>query len=137
LGRIDIAVSYKISQLRGKLKLVQHFVDYCSRALSLKNDYMGCIVDNRKMFGIETTAVCNYSNRLFLVYGRNRSFVDILRSIAHELVHFHQHEIGERKDDELHFASVVEDDANAISAQLVNAFATVTGYDIIYERKEK
>lgn len=116
-----------------RLVLMQHFVEYCFRALDTNANITIYIVDDRKKYGIETTGVYRGGNNLF-VYAKGRAFVDVLRSIAHELVHVEQHEAGYDKDhDLLHFDSELEDEANMYGMALLNAYSEVMGHDIIYD----
>ena len=137
-GKVKILIpqEYQISVERKRV--MRAFLSYCIRALKILNDYTGQLVLDRQEFGIETTAVARPSLGKFFVYAKNRGFADILRSIAHELVHIRQHE----KDPDryrnvlnVHFSSEYEDEANKIAGELINAFTEVVGYDIVYEGK--
>lgn len=136
-GKVSIEISGDLPFNKEKLGLLQLFAAYCTRALMLKKEYYGCIVDNRKDYGIETTAKMFLNTGEFYVYGKGRAFVDILRSIAHELVHMRQEEMGTLDMSAIHFSSDDEDEANAIAGELVNAFSAVLGYDIIYEGRRE
>jgi len=119
-----------------KISLLLRYLDYCQRALEIKGDYDCIIVHDRKIYGIKTTAVSSPETKRVLIYGKRRSFADILRSIAHELVHIMLYEKHRAKYDELHFSSSEERKANEMAGELLSAFATVVGYDLIYERKQ-
>lgn len=117
-----------------KLVMLKHFVDYCARALNVKSKVCIVIVDNRKKYGIMTTAQYVSDSQSVYVYGKGRSFVDVMKSISHELVHVKQHEAGfVDRDYYLHFHSDLEDDANAEGMVLLNAYTEVMGRDLIYD----
>jgi len=120
-----------------KKKLMRNFVDFCVRAMKLESDYSIYIVDDRKRYSIETTAICFPEEGSVRIYGKGRAFVDVLRSMAHELSHLAQHENGGIEYDELHFSSDLEDEANKVAGELVNAFSAVVGYDLVYEGKRE
>ena len=117
-----------------RLILLSHFVKYCVRVLGLHEELRVFVVDNRRRYGIETTAAYIPNDCAIYVYGKGRSFVDILKSISHEMVHAKQHELGyELPGHYLHFHSDVEDEANAEGMSLLNAYTEVMGRDIIYD----
>ena len=118
-----------------RVALLKKFVPYCARALNLKRDYVGFLTMEREKYDIRTTGYCDNKKGEFYVYCKNRAFVDILRTISHELNHLSQYERGKFDHDDLHFSSEAEDEANALAGELVNAFSEVMGYDVIYERK--
>jgi Zn-dependent peptidase ImmA (M78 family) len=118
-----------------RLGLLKKFVPYCARALNLKRDYIGFLTLDREKYDIRTTGYCDNKSGKFFVYCKDRAFVDVLRTIAHEMTHMSQYERDEFDHDDLHFSSAAEDDANALAGELVNAFSEVMGYDVIYERK--
>jgi Zn-dependent peptidase ImmA (M78 family) len=136
-GNVTLRISKDLDLPSEKRKILKKYLDYCSRVLRLDNEYVGYLVTNREKHKIETTAICYPLKGEIFVYSKDRSFADILRSIGHELVHCRQYETAKIEDHELHFASEVENEANAIAGQLLNAFSAVIGYDIIYEGKNE
>ena len=76
--------------------------------------------------GIITTAHYNIPKSEIAVYAKGRYLPDVLRSIAHELVHMSQHEKGElEKHPMQHIGGYPEDDANARAGALVKAYGLV------------
>lgn len=117
-----------------KLVMLRHFVDYCARALHVVRQVKVMVVDSRHKYGIVTTAQYESDNNVIYVYGKGRSFVDVLKSISHEMVHVKQHEVGfVDRPYYLHFHSELEDDANAEGMALLNAYTEVMGRDLIYD----
>ena len=74
---------------------------------------------------IETTANYNYTlpNKVIRIYGKGRALVDIMRSIAHELVHHRQWEQGKLNERPPDIGGEIEDEANAVAGQLIKKFA--------------
>lgn len=129
-----ILVSKSLNIPRDRKLLLKHFFKYCVRALKLKEKYKVLIADERREYGIETTAVYSESDHTVAIYGKGRAFVDILRSLAHELVHAKQHEFGLKFGHNfLHFNNDMEDEANAVAGEILNAYTEVMGHDRIYE----
>ena len=57
--------------------------------------------------------------------------IDIMRSIAHELVHAKQEETRKiTKQDFLHFDNPSEDEANELAGEIINAYTEVVGREI-------
>lgn len=115
--------------------LLNLYFSYCVRALKIKGNYSCIFALSREKFGIETTGACNYLEKKIFVYSKNRAFSDILRTVAHELVHISQHEEGILLNKSLHFSSETEDDATKKAGELLSAFGQVVGFNTIYEGK--
>ena len=111
-----------------------HFVKYCARALDLNDGVTIHVVEDRKRYGVETTGGTCDDGKTVYVYAKGRAYVDVLRTIAHELVHVRQHQDGyDRGHQLLHFDSDLEDEANASGMSLLNAYSEVMGHDIVYQ----
>lgn len=114
--------------------LISHFVRYAMRALSIRENYTIYIVDDRRRYGIKTTADYVENDNSIFIYAKGRAFVDVLRSIAHEFVHAKQHEFGIKFGHNfLHFNNDLEDEANALAGEIINAYSEVMGHNKIYE----
>jgi hypothetical protein len=74
---------------------------------------------------LKTTANYNYSNdnKVIRVNSKNRALVDVLRSIAHEMVHHKQFEEGRLKIKPADIGGDIEDEANAKSGQFIKMFS--------------
>ena len=80
--------------------------------------------------GIETTAVYKYEdgdnsdieNSEVKVYTKDRALQDVMRSVAHELVHHHQNENGELEGKVQNVGGPIEDEANAKAGELLKKY---------------
>jgi len=105
-----------------KKAIVQKFMEFVIDHLGIHGK-VNAILTNKKD-GIRTTAVYNNGLALIKVYIKNRAIVDILRSLAHEMVHHKQNQRGELEnnphagDD----ASPQENEANAKAGELIRIF---------------
>jgi Zn-dependent peptidase ImmA (M78 family) len=74
---------------------------------------------------LKTTANYNYADdkKVIRVNGKNRALVDIMRSIAHEMVHHKQFEEGRLKVKPADIGGDIEDEANAKAGQYIKIFA--------------
>ena len=115
--------------------ITQDFVDFCQQELGYSTPASCVIVDNRDE--LATLASYNLKDNSVKVYGKERAMADILRSVAHELVHHKQLEDGRIDINNLpkDIGGEIEDEANAVAGQLVKKF----GYDRqeIYENEDR
>jgi hypothetical protein len=111
--------------------LLISFVEFVKKELDIKNIPTIIVQNNRE--GLKTTANYDYTkeNKVIKVCGKNRALVDIMRSIAHELVHHKQFEQGRLKVQPPDIGGEIEDEANAKAGQFIKMFAME--YSNIYD----
>lgn len=113
-----------------KSKLLE-FVKFVKKELDLKSTPKIMVQNGRN--GLKTTANYDYTkkDKVVKVNGKNRALVDIMRSIAHELVHHKQFEQGRLKVKPPDIGGEIEDEANAKAGQYIKMFAKIdeTIYD--------
>lgn len=99
------------------------FVKFVKDQLELKTVPTISIKGNRD--GLKTTANYDYTkeNKIIKVYGKNRALVDIMRSVAHEMVHHKQFEDGRLEQRPPDIGGEIEDEANAKAGQYIKLFA--------------
>lgn len=99
------------------------FVKFVKNQLEL--DSLPTIVIKNNRDGLKTTANYDYTkeNKLVKVYGKNRALVDIMRSVAHELVHHKQFEQGRLAVRPPDIGGEIEDEANAKAGQYIKMFS--------------
>lgn len=110
-----------IEVMSGK-PLIEKFIDFVKNNLGIKNNLKIKLTTSRD--GLTTTAYYDLNNSEVCVYVKNRMIVDILRSIAHEMVHHHQKERGDLtgNKDEGADGSPFENEANAEAGRLIRIF---------------
>ena len=105
-----------------KKAIVQKFMEFVIDNLGIEGEVTALLTNNKD--GIRTTAVYNNAHASIKVYIKNRAIVDILRSIAHEMVHHKQNQRGDLEnnphagDD----GSPEENEANAKAGELIRIF---------------
>ena len=101
---------------------IDDFVDFVSGDLELDDNFTVDITNDSD--DVETLASYDINNNEVTVLGKNRSLPDIIRSVAHELVHHKQNERGELtgRKEEGEDGSPWEDEANAKSGEIVRRF---------------
>ena len=116
-----------------KKQKLNEFVKFVKKELDLKNVPTISIQNGRGE--LKTTANYDYTqkNKIVRVCSKNRALVDVLRSIAHELVHHKQFEQGRLNGPENppDIGGEIEDEANAKAGQFIKMFAKIdpTIYD--------
>ena len=111
---------------------LSEFVKFVKKELGIKN--MPEILVKATRDGLKTTANYDYrqENKVVKVYGKNRALVDVMRSIAHELVHHKQFEDGRLDGPKPpDIGGEIEDEANAKAGQFIKMFSRLdeTIYD--------
>lgn len=102
---------------------LNRFVKFVKKELSLNTVPTVSIQNHRK--DLKTTANYDYTkeNKVIKVCSKNRALVDIMRSIAHELVHHKQYEQGKLSIKPPDIGGEIEDEANAKAGQFIKMFA--------------
>ena len=122
---------------KDKIRLAGEFCLFCADHLPIENDFSIYMVANRKDHNITTTAVYEVGNNCCKIYCKNRAFSDCLRSIAHEMTHMMQDEMGLIKGKIRDAGGFHEDQANAKAGELIKLFAkSKKGRKAIYESKK-
>ena len=123
-----------VEQFYDRMDIVKDFLFYCKSSLEIHHPYDVYFVYNREQYKIKTAAVCRHETKKIFIYVKGRAFSDVLKSLAHEMVHVKQHERHLKvKHEFLHFHSKNEDEANMMGVSLFNAYAEVKGNDLIFD----
>ena len=101
---------------------IDDFVDFVSGDLELEDNFTVDITNDSD--DVETLASYDINNNEVTVLGKDRALPDIIRSVAHELVHHKQNERGELtgRQEEGEDGSPWEDEANAKAGELVRKY---------------
>ena len=113
-------------------KKLNDFVKFIKNELKIKDVPTISIQNHRD--GLKTTANYDYTkeNKIVKVCSKNRAMVDVMRSLAHELVHHKQWEEGRLNGPKPpDIGGEIEDEANAKAGQLIKMYAKIdeTIYD--------
>jgi Zn-dependent peptidase ImmA (M78 family) len=114
-----------------KKKKLQEFVKFVKKELELETVPTIAILNGRGE--LKTTANYDYTkkNKIIKVNAKNRALVDVMRSLAHELVHHKQYEQGRLDVKPPDIGGEIEDEANAKAGQYIKMFSKMdeTIYD--------
>ena len=118
-----------------KMRLAADFILFCADSLPIEGDFEVHLVNSRKPHGITTTALYEVGNNCCKVYCKNRALADVLRSVAHEMTHMMQDQIGILKGPIRDAGGFHEDQANSKAGELIKLFAkSAPERKMIYER---
>ena len=121
-------MSFLNDQKKEKLK---EFAKFVVKELGIKKPPTIAIQDGRGE--LRTTANYDYTkeNKIVKVNAHKRAPVDVMRSLAHELVHHKQYEQGRLKVKPPDIGGEIEDEANAKAGQYIKMYAKIdkTIYD--------
>jgi Zn-dependent peptidase ImmA (M78 family) len=110
------------------------FVEYCAFELPVKGQIVIKLLPKVVKDQITTGGYHIITNEITTRFEK-RALVDVLRTIAHELVHYHQNERGEFYEgrDIPDIGGPIEDEANAIAGQLIKKYVKEKQARYIYE----
>ena len=98
-----------------QMKLAGEFILFCADSLPIEGDF---------------------EVHLVKVYSKNRALADVLRSVAHEMTHMMQDQMGIINGNIRDAGGFHEDQANAKAGEIIKLFAKSKPYrKMIYERK--
>ena len=106
-----------------KKQKLDEFVRFVKNQLELKTVPTISIQNHRE--GLKTTANYDYTkdNKVIKICAKNRALVDVMRSVAHEMVHHKQFEQGRLEVRPPDIGGEIEDEANAKAGQYIKMFA--------------
>jgi hypothetical protein len=109
-------------------KTIDDFVDFVKKELNINNDVEVKLQNDKD--GLKTTAVYKYKDgedekfedSEIRVFTLGRALVDVLRSIAHELVHHMQNEKGDLEGKVSNVGGPIEDEANSVAGEMIKKY---------------
>ena len=106
-----------------KEEQLTEFVKFVKGELGLKKTPTIKLLNGRN--DLKTTAHYNYSEpeKIIKVNAKNRHLVDVMRSIAHEMVHHKQYEDGRLDVRPPDIGGEIEDEANTKAGQYIKLFS--------------
>lgn len=100
--------------------IIDKFVNFCNKCLEIKKPYdLGFVEEPDEQM---TTGCFNPVTREIKIMAGERAIIDILRSIAHELVHARQHEQGRLSPGCGDDGSPIENEANSLAGVIMRQF---------------
>lgn len=97
------------------------FIKFINDELNLNSPFKVKLVTNRDE-DLKTYAYYDPNSGFIKVYCKDRGLADVLRSVAHELIHHLQNQRGELSEPVPDIGGKIEDEANSVAGQLVKKF---------------
>ena len=104
---------------------LQKFTEFVKKELEIKNTPTIIIQNGRGK--LKTTANYDHTkpNKVIRINAHKRALVDVMRSLAHELVHHKQFERGDLEVQPPDIGGPIEDEANAKAGQYIKMFSKI------------
>jgi len=117
-----------------KIAIIKDFVEFCENQINIEElPKIKFILDNKWAKHLHSFGRYRNEKRDVTVYIGKRNLADILRTLAHELVHHRQNELGKLDMNSGDTGSSIENEANSMAGILMRDFGRT--HDIIYESK--
>lgn len=107
-----------------KDEILNNFVEFAIKKLDLENDSPNVVVSHKDNDAEEMKSFGKFfpdTNEIKVV-GTNRNLADVLRTIAHEIVHYKQNKEGKLNQNSGETGSAEENEANALAGVLMREF---------------
>jgi hypothetical protein len=119
---IKVSYSKKLHDLNPvKFKHISNFLKFCRDELDITNDIRLFLLNKKNHLEITTGGYSPKDKCVYTIF-EGRQMADVLRTIAHELVHQKQDLQGKIVGDIPDIGGVIEDTANAIAGRLVKMY---------------
>jgi hypothetical protein len=118
----DLEIEDGLEFPEDKFETAKDFIEFCCKELDLTGDFKCVLCHDRDKHGVVTTAYYRDKDKLVCVYAKNRMLGDIMRSVAHEMVHKKQYEDDRIVKPVQDIGGEIEDEANAVAGQLVKKY---------------
>lgn len=109
------------------------FIKFIQDELDLNTPFKVQLVTDRSD-DLKTYAYYDPNSGLIKVYCKNRGLADVLRSVAHELIHHLQNQRGQLGQPVPDIGGQIEDEANSVAGQLVKKFGYMNPKLAIYAK---
>ena len=106
-----------------RIKILEDFVGFCKLHLSIEESPKITFIDD-KSWVLSRHSFGEYTggNKSLVIYIKNRNLADVLRTLAHELCHHRQNEMGLLYPGAGKTGSPVENEANIIAGMILREF---------------
>ena len=117
-----------------KIAIIKDFVEFCENEINIEQlPKIKFILDNKWAKHLHSFGRYRNEKRDVTVYMGKRNLADTLRTLAHELVHHRQNELGKLDMNSGDTGSNIENEANVMAGILMRKFGKT--HEMIYESK--
>lgn len=115
-----------------KINVAMDFIKFCTNFLRIQELPRIIFTNNHEwVLNLRTFGQYNPSDKLLVVYIKNRNLADTLRTLAHELVHHKQNEERRLESGSGDTGSDIENEANSKAGEIMRNYGKINA--IIYE----
>lgn len=105
------------------LDIIKHFLGFCKKELEIQSlPKISLVTDRSFVENFRSFGEYNPNEMSIRVFITGRNLADICRSLAHELVHHRQHELGLIYDTAGETGTEIENDANSIAGIIMREY---------------
>ena len=123
-------------ELQKKAEILADFIKFCKEVLELEAlPKIKFISDNSWVKGKHTFGEYSNDTRSLIVYIKNRNLADCCRTLAHEMTHHKQNEMGLLGPGSGETGSPTENDAHDVAGVVMREYGKIQ--PLIYESKNK
>jgi Zn-dependent peptidase ImmA (M78 family) len=123
-------------ELQEKAKILVDFIDFCKESMRIDQLPKINFIKNRNWV-LQNRTFGQYKNeqRALVVYIGNRNLADICRTLAHELCHHRQNELGMLDAHSGETGSPIENKAHEVAGIIMREYGKIQ--PLIYENVKK
>lgn len=110
--------------MEDKMSVVNKFIDFAAEKLEMGEDVPNVKLSFEEKEAAEMKSFGKFTPEIneLLVVATNRNLADILRTLAHELIHYKQNKDGRLDINSSETGSDIENEANALAGVLLREF---------------
>lgn len=126
-NEVKKVISEELSLINDRELILKHFIEYVNSFLSLENNIPKITISYSKDDAKKNKSFGGYLpyEKEIIVVGANRNLADVLRSLAHELVHHKQNLDGRIKNDSGETGSIEENEANSLAGVILRNYGKI------------
>lgn len=120
--KFEMLIDPTLEYDKNKISVIRQYVRFVIKKLKIDGFFRVVFTTEKEKLGVKTTAYYRDTDKVLVVYSKNRMLGDILRSVTHELVHKKQYEDGRITHPVQDVGGEIEDEANAKAGSLIKVF---------------
>lgn len=118
----DLLVDPELDYTDFQIGVIREFIRMTVDELNITTYFKVALAADREKSGIKTTAYYRDKDKLVMVYAKDRMLGDVMRSVAHEIVHHLQYAKNMVPNNVPDIGGPIEDEANALAGVLIKLF---------------
>jgi hypothetical protein len=120
--KFEMLIDPTLEYDKNRISVIRQFIRFVVKKMKIDGFFRVVFTTEKEKLGVKTTAYYRDTDKVLVVYSKNRMLGDSLRSVAHELVHKKQYEDGRITHPVQDVGGEIEDEANAKAGSLIKLF---------------